>query len=85
MKRCQYSIPLETRITESNNIGFSSREVFLLQETFSFVTATLSAVTDTQSPLIFPALVAYFNLDVRTRVNYLHAFVFCLVGMSIIT
>ena len=64
MKRCQYSIPLETRITESNNIGFSSREVFLLQETFSFVTATLSAVTDTQSPLIFPALVAYFNLDV---------------------
>lgn len=84
MKRCHYSIPLETRIT-SNNIGFSSREVFLLQKTFSFVTATLSAVTDTQSPLIFPALVSYFNLDVRTRVNYLHAFVFCLVGMSIVT
>ena len=77
MKRCHYSIPLETRITESNNIGFSLREIFLLQETSSFVTATLSAVTDTQSPLTFPALVSS-NLDVRTRVKYLHASVFAL-------
>lgn len=76
MKWCHYSIPLKTRITESDNIGFSSREQLILQETSSFVTATLSAVTDTQSPLTFPALVSYFNLNVRTRVKYLHASVY---------